>query len=100
MHHVAMNNDPSRTAGFGSPRIIYCLEIAVIAEQGRIAADGGEPAQILCRGSRLNAERERCRIGSNHKVFILSAFQGQRRYAECPVLINVMPIERAKGGFR
>ena len=99
MHHVAVDDDAGRAAGFGPSRIIDRLVVAVVAEHRRVA-QRGEPPQILHRGGRFHAESERRRIRRDDQVVFLPALQGQRRHAKGPVLIDVVPVERAEGRFR
>ena len=99
MHHVAAHDDARFAPGFAPPRIIDRLVVAVVADDLGIL-QRGEPAEILHRGGGLHAERERRCVRRDDQVALLSALQRQRRHAKGPVLIDVVPVERAEGGFR
>ena len=99
MHHVAMDDDPGRAPGFGPPRIVDRFVVAVVAEQRRVA-EGGEPPQILHGGGRRHAESERGGIRRHDQIIFLPSLQCQGRHAKGPVLIDVVPVDRAEGGFR
>src|SRR2546423_2355515 len=79
--------------------MVHCPVVTVVPEKGKIAQSGGPP-QILYGGGWFHAERERCRIRSDDQVLFLPAPQRQRRHTERTVLIDVVPVERAEGGFR
>ena len=99
MHHVAVDDNAGCASRFAPSRIIDRLVVAVVAQQRRVG-QGGKLSQILHGGGRLHAESEHGRIWRHHQVIFLSALQGQRRYAKSPVLIDIMPVERAESGFR
>ena len=93
--HISVNHH----AEFAVPLILAGIIDGVVETHGAGESARFQSPEVLGGGNRIHRKRQYGSVGRHHKFVVLFLLERQGRHSKGPVLVNLIGIERAVGGF-